>query len=74
MLDCRANGGSTYVSEFMSATLSRSCDGDLMGDGVNIAGAASKGVAQPGAICLSEDAFRQVRSRLEVAVNGLGPV
>ena len=34
-------------------------DGDLMGDGVNIA-ARLEGIAQPGAICLSEDAFRQV--------------
>jgi adenylate cyclase len=33
-------------------------DGDLMGDGVNIA-ARLEGVAQPGAICLSEDAYRQ---------------
>ena len=32
-------------------------DGDLMGDGVNIA-ARLEGVAQPGAICLSEDAYR----------------
>ena len=36
-------------------------DGDLMGDGVNIA-ARLEGIAQPGAICLSEDAFRQVQS------------
>jgi adenylate cyclase len=42
-------------------------DGDLMGDGVNIA-ARLQGVAKPGAICLSEDAYRQVRSRLDVAV------
>src|SRR5260370_29065494 len=35
-------------------------DGDLMGDGVNIA-ARLEGVAKPGAICLSEDAYRQVR-------------
>ena len=35
-------------------------DGDLMGDGVNIA-ARLEGIAEPGAICLSEDAFRQVR-------------
>jgi class 3 adenylate cyclase len=33
-------------------------DGDLMGDGVNIA-ARLEGVAAPGAICLSEDAYRQ---------------
>ena len=35
-------------------------DGDLMGDGVNIA-ARLEGVASPGAICLSEDAYRQVQ-------------
>ena len=38
-------------------------DGDLMGDGVNIA-ARLEGVARPGAICLSEDAYRQVRGGL----------
>jgi TolB-like protein/class 3 adenylate cyclase/Tfp pilus assembly protein PilF len=46
-------------------------DGDLMGDGVNIA-ARLEGVAQPGAICLSEDAYRQVKSRLELAISDLG--
>ena len=46
-------------------------DGDLMGDGVNIA-ARLEGIAQPGAICLSEDAFRQVRARLDLAVSDLG--
>src|SRR6202158_3587349 len=46
-------------------------DGDLMGDGVNIA-ARLEGVAKPGAICLSEDAYRQVKSRLDVAVSDLG--
>ena len=46
-------------------------DGDLMGDGVNIA-ARLEGVAQPGAICLSEDAYRQVRARLDLAVTDLG--
>ena len=40
-------------------------DGDLMGDGVNIA-ARLEGVAEPGAICLSEDAYRQVRARLAI--------
>jgi adenylate cyclase len=33
-------------------------DGDLMGDGANIA-ARLEGIAKPGAICLSEDAYRQ---------------
>src|ERR1700726_2306742 len=36
-------------------------DGDLMGDGVNIA-ARLEGIARPGAICLSEDAYRQGRA------------
>ena len=48
-------------------------DGDLMGDGVNIA-ARLEGVAKPGAICLSEDAYRQVKSRLDLAVSDLGPI
>jgi adenylate cyclase len=47
-------------------------DGDLMGDGVNIA-ARLEGIAAPGAICLSEDAFRQVKGRLDLAVTDLGP-
>ena len=47
-------------------------DGDLMGDGVNIA-ARLEGIAKPGAICLSEDAYRQVSGRLEMEVTDLGP-
>jgi adenylate cyclase len=46
-------------------------DGDLMGDGVNVA-ARLEGVAGPGAICLSEDAYRQVKARLDLAVSDLG--
>jgi TolB-like protein/class 3 adenylate cyclase/Flp pilus assembly protein TadD len=46
-------------------------DGDLMGDGVNIA-ARLQSIAQPGAICLSEDAYRQVKARLDLKVNDLG--
>jgi adenylate cyclase len=46
-------------------------DGDLMGDGVNIA-ARLEGIAKPGAICLSEDAYRQVKGRLDLAANDLG--
>ena len=47
-------------------------DGDLMGDGVNVA-ARLEGIAKPGAICLSEDAYRQVKGRLDLAVTDLGP-
>jgi len=46
-------------------------DGDLMGDGVNIA-ARLEGIARPGGICLSEDAYRQVSGRLDMAVRDLG--
>jgi TolB-like protein/class 3 adenylate cyclase len=46
-------------------------DGDLMGDGVNIA-ARLEGIARPGAICLSEDAYRQVKGRLDLMVSDLG--
>ncbi len=46
-------------------------DGDLMGDGVNIA-ARLEGVSKPGAICLSEDAYRQVKSRLDLSVTDMG--
>jgi adenylate cyclase len=46
-------------------------DGDLMGDGVNIA-SRLEGMAAPGAICLSEDAYRQVKARLDLSVSDLG--
>lgn len=41
-------------------------DGDLLGDGVNIA-ARLETLCQPGGLMLSDDAFRQVRDRLEIA-------
>ena len=46
-------------------------DGDLMGDGVNIA-ARLEGIAEAGAICLSDDAYRQVKARLDLQVSDLG--
>ena len=46
-------------------------DGDLMGDGVNIA-ARLQSVAKPGAISLSEQAYWQVKGRLDLAVADLG--
>jgi adenylate cyclase len=48
-------------------------DGDLMGDGVNIA-ARIESVCEPGGVCLSEDAYRQVKGRLDLAVTDLGPI
>jgi adenylate cyclase len=47
-------------------------DGDLMGDGVNIA-ARLEGVAKPGAVCLSSAAYEQVKGRLNFAISDLGP-
>ena len=43
-----------------------------MGDGVNIA-ARLESICEPGAVCLSEDAYRQVKGRLDLAVSDLGP-
>jgi TolB-like protein/Flp pilus assembly protein TadD len=48
-------------------------DGDLMGDGVNVA-ARLEGVAAPGGISLSEDAWRQVKGRIDLVAEDLGPV
>src|SRR5262249_7044267 len=47
-------------------------DGDLMGDGVNIA-SRLEGIAKPGAICLSEQAYWQFKSRLVLKASDLGP-
>jgi TolB-like protein len=44
---------------------------DIIGDGVNIA-ARLEGIAEPGGICLSEDAFRQVRGKLDAEFDDLG--
>lgn len=43
----------------------------IYGDGINIA-ARLENVAQPGGICLSEDAYREVRDRLSVPAHDLG--
>jgi TolB-like protein len=47
-------------------------DGDLMGDGVNIA-ARLESVCEPGGVCLSEQAYWQVKGRLDLAAFDLGP-
>jgi adenylate cyclase len=46
-------------------------DGDLMGDGVNIA-ARLEGICEPGGICISEDAYRQVRDKIGGECTDLG--
>lgn len=46
-------------------------DGDLMGDGVNIA-ARLEGICEPGGICLSEDAWRQVRDKVDAPFVDIG--
>jgi len=46
-------------------------DGDLMGDGVNIA-ARLESVAEPGGICLSSAAYEQVRDKVKEAFSDLG--
>ena len=38
-------------------------DGDIMGDGVNIA-ARLEAICDPGGICLSEDVYRQARDKV----------
>lgn len=46
-------------------------EGDLFGDGVNVA-ARLEALAEPGGICLSEDAWRQVRQKLDLAAEDMG--
>jgi TolB-like protein/tetratricopeptide (TPR) repeat protein len=46
-------------------------DGDLMGDGVNVA-ARLEGIAEPGGICLSSAAYHQVRGKIDMAARDLG--
>ena len=46
-------------------------EGDIFGDGVNVA-ARLESLADPGGICLSDDAHRQVRGKLEVAFEDAG--
>ena len=46
-------------------------DGDIFGDGVNIA-ARLESIAQPGGICISDDAYRQVRDKVDVKFEDFG--
>src|SRR4029077_17834568 len=46
-------------------------DDDIFGDGVNIA-ARLEGIAEPGGACISDDAYRQVRGEVDIALNHIG--
>jgi len=46
-------------------------ENDIFGDGVNIA-ARLEGIAEPGGVCLSDDAYRQIRGKIEIACEDLG--
>jgi TolB-like protein/class 3 adenylate cyclase/tetratricopeptide (TPR) repeat protein len=46
-------------------------EGDIYGDGVNIA-ARVESLASPGAICLSEDAYKQIKGKLSLDANDMG--
>jgi len=46
-------------------------EGDIFGDGVNIA-ARLEGIAQPGGVCISDDTYRQVRSKVDANFEDLG--
>jgi adenylate cyclase len=46
-------------------------DGDLLGDGVNIA-ARLEGIATPGGICISRSVFEQVANKLSVKFQDIG--
>ena len=47
-------------------------DNDIFGDGVNIA-ARLEGIAEPGGVCISDDAQRQVRGKVDVGFDDMGP-
>jgi adenylate cyclase len=46
-------------------------DNDIFGDGVNIA-ARLEGIAEPGGVCISDDAHRQIRGKVDVPFEDIG--
>jgi TolB-like protein/class 3 adenylate cyclase len=47
-------------------------DSDIFGDGVNVA-ARLEGISEPGSVCISDDAYRQIRGKVEIGWDDLGP-
>jgi adenylate cyclase len=46
-------------------------DNDIFGDGVNIA-ARLEGIAEPGGVCISDDAQRQIRGKVDFSYSDMG--
>jgi TolB-like protein/class 3 adenylate cyclase len=46
-------------------------DNDIFGDGVNIA-ARLEGIADPGGVCISDDAQRQIRGKVDLGFDDMG--
>jgi adenylate cyclase len=46
-------------------------DNDIFGDGVNIA-ARLEGIAEPGGVCISDDAHRQIRGKIDIPFDDIG--
>src|SRR6202051_655736 len=46
-------------------------DNDIFGDGVNIA-ARLEGIAEPGGVCISDDAHRQIRGKVDIPFDDIG--
>jgi adenylate cyclase len=46
-------------------------DNDIFGDGVNIA-ARLEGIAEPGGVCISDDAHRQIRGKTDITFDDIG--
>ena len=46
-------------------------DNDIFGDGVNIA-ARLEGIAEPGGVCISDDAYRQIRGKIDITFDDIG--
>ena len=47
-------------------------ENDIFGDSVNTA-VRLKSIADPGGVCVSDDAYRQIRGKVEIAWDDLGP-
>ena len=70
MPTCRSTAGSNFVSVFTVGDIIID-DNDIFGDGVNIA-ARLEGLAEPGGVCISDDAHRQIRSKVDFSYSDMG--